>query len=189
MKKAVIFDRDGTLIIDKIYLNDASKVEYLPGAFQALQRLRDLGFIFAVATNQSGLAKGIVDIRNMNLIHERMSYDFAKYGVYIAGYYYSPFAVGSLELRRKPNPGMLLNAATDHDIDLKNSWMVGDRMIDVEAGHRAGARSILLKGVETPHGSPFSGPEYFAANLLDAATYIENHCHQKTKTAAGAAVL
>lgn len=173
MKKAVVFDRDGTLIIDKIYLNDPSGVEYLPGVFEGLQKLRDLGYIFTVATNQSGIARGIVSITNMNLIHEKMANDFARYGVYFAGFYYSPFATTSTHIRRKPNAGMLLDAALDHNIDLKKSWMIGDRMTDVEAGHRAGARSILLKGVETPESSPFAPPELFAANILEAIAFIE----------------
>ncbi len=173
MKKAVILDRDGTIIIDKIYLNDPSQVEYCPRVFEALQRLRDHGFIFAIATNQSGLAKRIVDIRNMDLIHERIANDFAKYGVSFVGFYYAPFSVESTHLRRKPNPGMLLDASRDHGISLKHSWMIGDRMTDVEAGHRAGCRSILLSGVETPQLSPFSPPEIFVNDLYQAALFIE----------------
>ncbi|NCN95846.1 MAG: HAD-IIIA family hydrolase, partial [Bdellovibrionales bacterium] len=69
-KKALILDRDGTLIVDKIYLNDPNEIEYLPGIFEALQYFRDLGFVFCVATNQSGVPRGLVDVRNLNKIHE-----------------------------------------------------------------------------------------------------------------------
>lgn len=173
MKKAIIFDRDGTLIIDKIYLNDPAQIVYLPNVFQALQMLRDLDFIFAVATNQSGIAKGIVSVENMNLIHEKISQEFAKHKVSFAGFYHAPYATDSNHPRRKPNPGMLLDASSDHGIDLKQSWMIGDRMTDVEAGHRAGCRSIFLTGVETPEQSPFAPPEFVANDLLEAAEWIK----------------
>ena len=173
MKKAVIFDRDGTLIIDKVYLNDPSKIEYLPGCFEALKQLRDRGFVFAVATNQSGLAKGIVQIRNMDLIHEKMSHDFARHGVFFLGFYYAPFSTDSLHPRRKPGPGMIDDAARDHGLDLRQSWMIGDRMTDIEAGARAGVRSILLEGVETPDRYPhFARPFCVAKNLLEVAQVI-----------------
>lgn len=175
MKKAIILDRDGTIIVDKIYLNDATQVEYFPRVFEALQRLRDFGFIFVIATNQSGLAKGIVDIRNMDLIHARIAHDFAKYGVYFAGFYYAPFATTNPHLRRKPNPGMLQDAARDHRISLPDSWMIGDRMTDVEAGHRAGARTLLLEGVESPNQSKFAPPEAFLKDLYEASLFIEKY--------------
>ena len=77
-KKAIFFDRDGTLIVDKVYLNDPAAIEYLPGVFEALRFLRDAGFIFFVATNQSGVPRGLVQIKNLNdfLIYFEPKYDF-----------------------------------------------------------------------------------------------------------------
>lgn len=180
MNKAVFLDRDGTIIIDKVYLNDPAGVEYLPKVFEALQRLRDLGFVFCIATNQSGIARGIVDPSKMDAIHDRISNDFAKHGVFFRGFYYSPYSTTSNHLRRKPNPGMLLDGARDHRIDLKYSWMIGDRITDVIAGHKAGCRSILLEGVETPsENSSFIfenalvKPEAFVKDLWQASQCIE----------------
>ena len=144
-RKAIIFDRDGTLIVDKVYLNDPDAIEYLPGVFEALRTLRDAGFIFFVATNQSGVPRGLVDIKNLNEIHRRIRAAFSEHGVDILEFYYAPFLTEDPHILRKPNPGMLLQAAAEYKIDLGASWMIGDRMTDVEAGHRAGTRTIYLE--------------------------------------------
>ena len=172
MKKAVIFDRDGTLIIDKIYLNDPEQIEYLPDVFTALQQLRDAGFEFAIATNQSGIARGIVSLENLNEIHRRIREKFAAFGIEFKGYYYAPYSVESNHPLRKPNPGMLEQAAQENGFDLKKSWMVGDRLTDIEAGFRAGCRSILLEGLGEENTGNFAKPDYTAKNLLDATKFI-----------------
>jgi D-glycero-D-manno-heptose 1,7-bisphosphate phosphatase len=171
-RKAVFFDRDGTLIIDKVYLNDPEQIVYLPGVFEALRLLRDDGFQFIVVTNQSGLARGIVQIENMDKIHWKMVDEFARHGIFFSGFYYAPYSVESDHWVRKPNPGMLYLAEQDHQVDLSQSWIVGDRMTDVEAGHRAGLKAVLLEGVETlPHGQ-FEAPEAFVGDILSAAHWI-----------------
>jgi D-glycero-D-manno-heptose 1,7-bisphosphate phosphatase len=172
MKKTIFFDRDGTLIIDKIYLNDPEQIEYLPGAFEALRQLRDAGYQFVVVTNQSGVPRGLVTIENLNEIHRRMTDEFARRGVFFAGFYYAAFSVESNHPMRKPNPGMLLSAADDHSADLSSSWMIGDRISDVEAGHRAGCRSILLHGVESIEAAAAARPACVASGILEAAQFI-----------------
>ncbi len=172
MKKAIFFDRDGTLIIDKVYLNDVNQVEYLPGVFNALKSLQSSGFIFIVVTNQSGVARGLVDLKNIELIHDKIKSDFAKNEIHFAGFYFAPYSVESNHPMRKPNPGMLEVATQEHKIDLSKSWMVGDRMTDVEAGRRAGTRTILLAGVDHPENSQFDKPTAFVPDLLAVAEYI-----------------
>ena len=172
MHKAIFFDRDGTLIIDKVYLNDPEQVEYLPGVFTALRNLKNAGYIFIVVTNQSGVARGIVDLKNIEFIHEKLRIDFAKNDIQFAGFYFAPHAVESNHHTRKPNPGMLEIASRDHQIDLSKSWIVGDRMTDVEAGRRAGTRSVLLAGVDHPEKSQFEKPDAFVPDLLTAAEFI-----------------
>lgn len=172
MSKAVIFDRDGTLIIDKIYLNDPEQIEYLPRVFDALQKLRDAGYEFAIATNQSGVARGIVTIENLNEIHRRMQETFASHGINFKGYYYAPYSVESNHPLRKPNPGMLELAAHEHGFDLKKSWMIGDRLSDIEAGHRAGCRTILLTGLNEENINKFADPHFLADDLVAAAEFI-----------------
>lgn len=175
LKKAIFLDRDGTLIIDKVYLNDPDQIEYLPGVFEALRLLRDAGFTFIVATNQSGVARGIVSIANLDETHRRMQAEFARHGVDLSRFYYAPYSVESRHEMRKPNPGMLLMGARDHSIDLTQSWMVGDRWTDVEAGARAGCRTVLLEGVEAPPTQHELGPQHptvHSASLLEAVPKI-----------------
>ena len=171
-KPAVIFDRDGTLIVDLIYLNEPDRIEYLPGVFQALRDLRDAGFVFAVATNQSGVPRGLVDVRNLDEIHARIRAKFAGQGVDFLSFHSAPYLTHHDHVMRKPNPGMLLEAAQWHGLDMSRSWMVGDRMTDVEAGHRAGARSVLLGAAESPAHPLFQPPEVHVANLWQAAREI-----------------
>lgn len=171
-RKTIFFDRDGTLIIDKVYLNDPDGIEYLPGVFDALRRLQDEGFQFVIVTNQSGIARGIVSLENLNEIHRRMTEEFGRYGITFAGIYYAPYSVESNHPMRKPNPGMLHAAAEEHGVDLSASWMVGDRMTDVEAGHRAGCRSVLLAGVESPEAVAAGKPTAFVADIVAAADSI-----------------
>lgn len=172
-KPAVILDRDGTLIVDKIYLNDPDQIVYLPGVFTALRLLRDHGFSFSVATNQSGVPRGLVDVRNLDEIHRRIAAKFASEGVDILSFHSAPYMTDNDHIFRKPNPGMLLEAASWYNYDLSKSWMVGDRMTDVEAGHRAGCRSALLGANEDPLSWPqFQAPEIHEMNLLRIAEEI-----------------
>ena len=171
-QKAIILDRDGTIIIDKVYLNDPNQIEYLPRSFAALQMLRDAGYTFFIATNQSGVARGIVEIGNLYEIHRRIRADFCRHGVDILGFYYAPYMTDTDHYMRKPNPGMLFAAATDFNIDLRASWMIGDRLTDVEAGHRAGCKTVLLESSDKPDPARFRPPEIVAADLFEAALSI-----------------
>ncbi len=172
MKKAILLDRDGTIIEDKIYLNDPEQIVYLPNVFEALRKLRDQGFVFAIATNQSGVARGIVQIHNLDEIHRRIQAEFSRHGIDILKFYSAPFMTDTNHPLRKPNPGMLLEAAREFGIDLSQSWMIGDRMTDVEAGHRAGCRCVLLGHSENPEDSEFQAPEIWVDDLLTAAEEI-----------------
>jgi histidinol-phosphate phosphatase family protein len=167
MKKAVFLDRDGTIIIDKHYLNDPAQVEFFPGAIEALQSLQK-DFLLIVVTNQSGIARGLVQVENLQLIHEKMQSVLKPHGVQIAAFYHSPHAADSNHPMRKPNPGMLIQAAKDHRINLGSSFMIGDKPIDVEAGHRAGTKSILI----SDEASETCAPDFVASDLLVAARWI-----------------
>lgn len=175
MKKAIFLDRDGTLIVDKVYLNDPDAIEYLPGVFTALRELRDAGYVFFVATNQSGIPRGLVSLSNLHEIHRRIRGAFAEKGVDILDFYYAPYLTHQDHIYRKPNPGMLLQAAAEYNVDLGDSWMIGDRMIDVEAGHRAGAKSIWLSApdeVDRDKDKKFAPPEGRFSSLEEAVPFI-----------------
>jgi histidinol-phosphate phosphatase family protein len=180
MNKAVFFDRDGTLIIDKIYMNNPAHIEYLPKVFEGLKLIRDCGYKIIVATNQSGISKGIVQIENLYKTHEIMKADFAKHGIKIDAFYYAPYSTESTHLARKPGHGMLLYGEKDFNLDLKSSWMVGDRMTDVEAGHRAHCRTILLAGVENVSKGQVINlspdkkqPHFFCQTIYEACQTIQ----------------
>lgn len=171
-RRAVFLDRDGTLIQEKFYLNDPRDIEYLPGVFDALRALGEGGFSLILATNQSGIPRGLVEEKNLHEIHRRIKANCAAEGIKILDVYYAPFLPGSGHPMRKPSPGMLDLAATDHDIDLGRSWMIGDKMSDVEAGHRAGCRAILIGRDDSPNRSHLRPPEAHVSDLREASRYI-----------------
>lgn len=172
LNAAVFFDRDGTLIVDKVYLNDPDQIEYLPGVFVALKHLRDAGYKFFVVTNQSGVPRGLVQPKNLAEIHRRIRAAFAEHGVDIVDFYYAPYHTDYDHPMRKPNPGMLLEAVREYHVDLSRSWMVGDRMTDVEAGHRAGTRTVLVNSPEKPENSKYDHPDAVCASIAEVAQYI-----------------
>lgn len=159
---AIFFDRDGTLIADVGYVRHPDDVRLLPGAADALKRFRDLGYRLVVVSNQSGVARGLFTDQQLQEIHQRFEQVLAGDGVRLDAAYYCPYLPGpeavvesyrrDSELR-KPRPGMLLKAAQEHDIDLTGSWMIGDSPRDVEAGRRAGCRTILLSANGHGQGS------------------------------------
>lgn len=181
MKKAIIFDRDGTLIVDKVYLNDPNAIEYLPNIFSALKTLRDAGFCFFVATNQSGVPRGLVTLSNLNEIHRRMKAEFAAHGVDIIDFYYAPYLTNDDHIYRKPNPGMLLQAANEYNLNLGLSWMIGDRMSDVEAGARAGTRTILLSHIKEIEEQSAVQPDGVFQTVFEAVPFIIETANQDLK--------
>jgi D-glycero-D-manno-heptose 1,7-bisphosphate phosphatase len=151
MKPAVFFDRDGTLIYDKNYLDDPDDIEWYDGVFDTLRRLQEEGYEIVIITNQSGVARGMFGEETVKAIHDRMRDELIGEGIRPIGFYYCPFLEDAAveEYRkdsdlRKPSPGMLIQAGEEHDLDLSNSYMVGDKASDVEAGNRAGCRTILV---------------------------------------------
>jgi histidinol-phosphate phosphatase family protein len=172
VRKVVFFDRDDTIIEDRIYLNDPDDIHFLPHVFECFRKLRDAGFDFVIATNQSGVPRGKVLLKNLHEIHRRIKNEFNRNGIDILDILYAPFMTDSNHPMRKPNPGMLIEAKRLYHIDLSKSWMVGDRMIDVEAGHRAGAKSILIGSKEPPHLYPFQPPEFQVKNLKEVYEVI-----------------
>jgi len=171
MKRKVIFlDRDGTIIVDRVYLNDPNQIEFFPRAAEALRLLAAQGFEFVVVTNQSGVARKLVQLHNLHTIHQRISQHLATQGLEILGYYYAPYSVESNHFERKPNPGMLFKAAKDHTVDLSKCWMIGDRMSDVEAGATAGTKTVLLGEKEVALNPKL--PTFVVNSLWEAAQKI-----------------
>ncbi|MER2606836.1 MAG: HAD family hydrolase [Siculibacillus sp.] len=148
-RRAVLFDRDGTLIVEKHYLHDPAEVVLEAGAIEALTRLRDLGFVFAVVTNQSGVGRGYYGLDAVAACNARLADLLAAHGIDVAGWYVCPHAPDEVCDCRKPSPGLALAAAAELDLDLAASWVVGDKKSDVGLAEAVGARGIL---VTTGHG-------------------------------------
>ena len=189
--RAVFIDRDGTLLEHYDYLTDPSQVELLPRSAAALRLLRDRGFLLVMITNQSAVARGMLSEAKLQDIHTHLKGLLAKEGAYLDEIYYCPYhPEGSVvkyrresELR-KPAPGMLHRAAEELDIDLSQSWAVGDDDRDVQAGQAAGCRTILLEQrgrSELVHRGK-SKPDFTAVNLQEAANTIVRYGDKRGAT-------
>lgn len=155
-REAVFLDRDGTLIEEVHYLAAPEQVRLIPGAVEAVRKLNNAGMLVVVVTNQAGVARGYFPESNVAEVHVYLSALLAQHGARIDAYYYCPHhpteGVGRYRVDcdcRKPKPGLLITAARDLDIDLAQSWMIGDKLADAEAGTTAGCRAILVR---TGHG-------------------------------------
>jgi histidinol-phosphate phosphatase family protein len=192
MRAAVFLDKDGTLIDDVPYNVDAQRITLAAHAGAALSLLRDAGYRLYIVSNQSGVARGLFDEAALGAVWRRIAELLAPWQVAIDGCYWCPHhPQGSVAAFardcdcRKPEPGMLLRAAREHGIDLSRSWMVGDILNDVEAGHRAGCAAALIdNGNETEwQMSPLREPDVRASNLLDAVRAILAHGSQQRRQA------
>lgn len=147
----VFLDRDGTINVDVDFLRSPDQVLLIPGAAEAIRRLNARGVATAVVTNQSGIARGLFAEEALGPIHATLESALHRSGARVEGIYYCPHHptegippyVVDCDCR-KPKPGMLLAAARDLRIDLRRSFLVGDRISDIEAGHAAGTRAILV---------------------------------------------
>jgi D-glycero-D-manno-heptose 1,7-bisphosphate phosphatase len=181
-RKAVFLDKDGTLIKDVPYNVNPDLITLLPSVIEGLQQLSNQGYLLVVVTNQAGVARGYFTEQHLPAVKNKVEALLAEHGLTLHGFYYCPnHPEGTVEPYnvacnyRKPMPGMLLQAATDLDIDLHQSWMVGDILHDVEAGNRAGCRTVLINnGGETEwiKDNPYREPVYLCSDLTEAAQYI-----------------
>ena len=147
--KAIFLDRDDTLIEDPGYLNHPEQVKLLEGVAEALIELRAMGYMLIVVSNQSAVARGVVSEKILGEIHNRLRQLLTERGAYLDQIYYCPYHPDGVIPKyrkesdwRKPNPGMLLAAADEMDIDLSQSGSIGDSSRDVEAWLRAGCKTI-----------------------------------------------
>jgi D-glycero-D-manno-heptose 1,7-bisphosphate phosphatase len=156
-RKAIFIDKDGTLITDVPYNIDPEKIILNDNCITGLQNLQHRNYLLVIVSNQSGVARGYFQENALIAVEQRIKALLAKEGIRLNSFYYCPhYPEGTIERYatdcdcRKPQPGMLIKAASELDIDLAASWMIGDILNDVEAGNRAGCKSILIdNGNET----------------------------------------
>ncbi|MBN2181346.1 MAG: HAD family hydrolase [Sedimentisphaerales bacterium] len=191
--KAIFLDRDDTLIKDPGYISSPEQVELLDGVTEALIKLKKLDYKLIVVSNQSAVARGIVTEKNLEKIHGRLKQLLAEKNAYLDRIYYCPYHPDGVipkyrkeSNNRKPNPGMLLAAAKDMDIDLEQSWCIGNSIRDVEAGQRAGCKTILIDAPsrqKQPDSRPVQSgirPDYRGINLREAVNIIKKHLNSQT---------
>jgi D-glycero-D-manno-heptose 1,7-bisphosphate phosphatase len=155
MKRAVFLDRDGTLIAEKNYLSRPEEVEIFPGAAAALRRLQVAGYQLFIVSNQSGVGRGYFTLADVGRVNEHIDAELAKEGVQIVKTYIAPEAPDQPSRGRKPSPQFLWDARDEFDLNLAESFMVGDKMIDLECGWNAGVKQSIL--VRTGYGATAEG--------------------------------
>ena len=175
-QKAIFLDRDGTINKYVGFLKDIDDFELLPGAAEAIQEINESGYLAIVVTNQPVIARGELSFSDLDLIHDKMETMLGEKGAYVNAIYFCPhhpdkgFPGEVTELKincdcRKPKSGMLLKAAVDYNIDLSQSWMIGDSQNDILAGQSAGCRTALI-------GNKRFEQDITAESLLHAVTKI-----------------
>ena len=179
---ALFLDRDGTLVHAEHYPSRPVQLRLYDDIGPKLRSLQQRGFRLIVITNQAGIARGYFTETDLHLMHEYLTGELTKLGVQVDGIYHCPHhpegVIESLAIRcecRKPQPGMLLRAAQEHDLDLARSWFVGDILDDVEAGNRAGCRTILVDlDTESLPQQPLRVPTFVARDTVHALAIIEH---------------
>jgi D-glycero-D-manno-heptose 1,7-bisphosphate phosphatase len=151
--RAVFLDRDGTLNVEKNYLRHPDHVVLFPGAGAALNKLSAAGFKLIIITNQSGIGRGYYTQADMEAVNARLKAEFARDGVRFEKIYFAPEAPEHPSRGRKPSPQFLFDARDEFGLDLAQSFIVGDKLIDLECGWNAGLKKSLL--VRTGYGAEF----------------------------------
>ena len=172
-RPAVFLDRDGTLMHDVHYCSDPAKVRIFEDAPHALRRLREKGFKIVVITNQSGIGRGYFNETQYYAVAAELNRQVGS-GL-IDATYFCPDAPDAASERRKPAPGMILEAQRELGLDLSRSFLIGDKRIDAECGRNAGVRTILVENGSERHDDVNHGADWKAPNLSGAADIILRH--------------
>ncbi len=172
-KRAVLLDRDGTIIANRHYLADPSGVSLLPAAAAGLQRLQRLGLPLVMVSNQSGIGRGMFDASAVERVNERMCELLAVDGIGLDGLYYCPHAPEAACACRKPRRGLVERAARDLAFDPGRSFVIGDSAVDVGLARAVGACAFLIadRG-DGPADDSVGEPDYVVENLVQAAEIV-----------------
>jgi D-glycero-D-manno-heptose 1,7-bisphosphate phosphatase len=180
MRRALFLDRDGTLVHPFHYPSRPEHLRLYDSIGPELCSLQEMGFELVIITNQAGIARGYFTETDLQCMHDYLTAELALLGVRLSGIYHCPHhpdgVVPELAMRcscRKPQPGMLLQAARDLEIDLQHSWFVGDILDDIEAGNRAGCHTVLVDlGSESLPTHPLRYPTFVAPDTRHALRTI-----------------
>ncbi|MDP9499922.1 D-glycero-beta-D-manno-heptose 1,7-bisphosphate 7-phosphatase [Bisgaard Taxon 45] len=180
MKKAIFLDRDGTLNIDHGYVHEIDQFQFIEGSIEALQQLKDMGYLLVLVTNQSGIARGYFSEDQFLQLTEWMDWSLADRGVDLDGIYYCPHHTegkGDYAQEcdcRKPKPGMLLQAIRELNIDPSASFMVGDKVEDLLAGKGAKIKhTVLVKTGKPITEEGVKQADYLLESIADLPNLIK----------------
>ena len=170
-RPAIFIDRDGTLIADKDYLHKPDEVQFIEGAIAALKRASNAGFEIVMVTNQSGVGRGYFTLADVTKVHEHIAREMSAQQVSMLHVYVAPEAPDAPSRGRKPSPQFLFEARDTYNLDLSRSYMIGDKLIDLECGWNAGVRTSIL--VRTGYGAKVEVSD--KQNLRDAVV-VDDLC-------------
>lgn len=169
LKPAVFLDRDGTIIEDRDYLSRPEEVVVFPGAAAALKELQDAEFRLFIVSNQSGVGRGYFSLADVEAVNRHLASELAKTGVQFQKIYIAPEAPDQPSRGRKPSPQFLFDARDEFGVELGRSYMIGDKLIDLECGWNAGVKQSVL--VRTGYGAKL---EKASPEKLDRALVVDN---------------
>lgn len=180
--RAVFLDRDGTLNQDVGYTYKVEDLRVLDNVVEGLRLISEMGFRLVITANQSGIARGYFTVQEMGTFNRHLVDTLESHSIIIDGIYYCPYhpteGIGLFRRNsayRKPQPGMLIQAAKDHNIDLRSSYVIGDKKSDILAGQAAGCTTILVMTGAAGTGEPelAADPNCVARDLVEAALIIQ----------------
>ena len=170
MKKAVFIDRDGVINVEKDYLYKIDEFEFIEGVFDSLKYLQDIGYLLFIITNQSGIGRGYYSEAQYEMLTNWMLSEFNKKGIEISEVEHCPHMPDANCSCRKPKVGMISNILKKHDIDLKNSWLIGDKSSDIETAFNAG----INNSIQVRSGHTFDESKSQADFIVDSIKYIKS---------------
>lgn len=171
-KRAIILDRDGTIVLDHGYLDDPARLEFLPGAAAALRQLSARGHPIVIVTNQSGVGRGRLSLASMHAVNERFMQMMREIGATVSGLYACPHAPEDDCACRKPKPGLLLDAAAELGFTPAQSVVIGDKSSDIALGRNVGAITMLLSDDGRASDGAPAQPDFFIRDLLEAVRIV-----------------
>jgi D-glycero-D-manno-heptose 1,7-bisphosphate phosphatase len=181
-KKAVFIDRDGTINFDRGYIVTSEDIELISGSAEAMRMLNETSLLTIIITNQASIGRGLLSVEQLEKINQRLWEELQSRDAFYEGLYFCPHS--GLEVPpcscRKPEPGLILAAAHDFNIDLASSFVVGDKLSDLEAGRRSGCRTILVltghgrKSLDELKNGGGPTPDQVCETLGDAVAWIKS---------------
>ena len=177
--KAVFIDRDGTINVNVGYIDHPDDFQMYPGVIEGIKLLKKNGYKIIIVTNQSGIGRGYFVKKNLDDIHHKMNHELSENGTTVDAIYYCPHHPDDQCNCRKPKTGLLEQAVKDLNIDIKESFIIGDRMLDMEAGDKIGCNTVLVpenkEKVSLEMKKSLVKPDCICDDFLSGVQWILNH--------------